>query len=116
MFGWLKDETSEEEAPKPDLADLRSQELAVVFKHSRSCPTSWAADKQVKTFIASHPAVPVYTILVRQDRELSQQIAALTGVRHESPQVILLRKGVAIASASHQDVTADFLNHWVGSK
>ena len=116
MFGWLKEHNPAEETQRPDLAQLRNQDLAVIFKHSQSCPTSWAAQKQVKAFTANNPSVPVYTILVRQDRELSQEIAGFTGVRHESPQVIVLRKGVAIANASHQDITADFLNHCVGSK
>jgi monothiol bacilliredoxin len=104
----------------PDLAQLKQQNLVVLFKHSPSCAISWAAEKQVKKFTADHPSVPVYTILVRQDRELSRQIAEFTGIRHESPQVIVMRHGVVVSDASHQDVTADFLtraiNHCVGSK
>ncbi len=93
----------------PDLAQLRKQDLAVIFKHSPTCPVSWAAEKQIKKFHASNPSVPVHTILVKQDRELSRQIAEFTGIRHESPQVIVLRHGTPVWNASHQDVTADFL-------
>ena len=113
MFGWRsKPETpapEKQERKFPDLAELRNQELAVLFKHSPSCGVSWAAESQVKKFAAQHPEVPVYTIHVRQDRELSRQIADFTHIRHESPQVIILRHGKAVADASHQDVTADFL-------
>jgi bacillithiol system protein YtxJ len=104
----------------PDLAQLRQQALVVIFKHSPTCPVSWAAEKQVKRFTANNPSVPVETILVRQDRELSRQIAEFTGIRHESPQVIVMRHGVPVGNASHQDVTADYLesaiHHCVGSK
>ncbi len=99
----------EEERKLPVLADLQHQELVVLFKHSSSCGVSWAAESQVKKFIAQNPDVPVYTILVRQDRELSRQIAEFTRIRHESPQVIVLRRGKVIADASHQDVTVKFL-------
>ena len=117
MFWRSKDEPVEEARSLPSLADLRAQELAVVFKHSQTCGTSWAAQSQVKKFVASHPEIPVYTVLVRQDRELSREIAAATGIRHESPQVIVMRNGVPIANASHQDVTVEFLtDHCVGAK
>ena len=111
MFSWLSNrkDVPDDAPPTPDLAQLQAQDLAVVFKHSPSCPTSWAAQKQVEAFAANNPAVPVYTILVRQDREISQQIAAFTKIRHQSPQVIVLRHGVPVADASHQDVTLDFL-------
>ena len=101
----------------PELAELKQRDLVVLFKHSPSCAISWAAEKQVKKFIANNPSVPVQTILVRQDRELSRQVAQFTGIRHESPQVIVMRRGVVVSDASHQDVTADFLTlHCVGSK
>jgi bacillithiol system protein YtxJ len=123
MFTWRGKPEKQPDVPEarlPTLARMREDEVAVVFKHSPSCAISWAAEAQVKKFVANHPSVPVYTILVRQDRELSRQIAELTGIRHESPQVIVLRRGVVVADASHQDVTADFLacaiNHCVGSK
>jgi len=38
--------------------------------------------------------------------DLSREVESLTGVRHESPQVILLRDGKAIWNASHFDVNA----------
>ena len=118
MFGWKsKQDPVEEERRLSGLADLRDQDVAVLFKHSPSCGVSWAAQTQVKKFTASHPEIPVYTVLVRQERELSREIATSTGIRHESPQVIIMRRGVAVADASHQDVTLDFLNaHCVGAK
>lgn len=118
MFKWLKKDQNvpEEVTPPPGLAQLRAKDLVVLFKHSPTCPVSWAAEKQVKKFIASHPEVPVQTILVRRDRALSDQIEKSTGVRHESPQVIVMRQGVVVADASHQDVTADFLTEAVGAQ
>jgi bacillithiol system protein YtxJ len=114
MFGWRsKTGVEKENPPVPDLAEMKSQDLAVLFKHSPTCGVSWAAQSQVKKFIAGNPDIPVYTISVRQERELSRRIAEEMRIRHESPQVIVMRRGVPIANASHQDVTVDFLSQAV---
>jgi len=60
---------------------------------------------EVEAFLAAHPNVKAYLVDVRAERPLSQQIAARTGVRHESPQVIILRRGASIWNASHYDIT-----------
>jgi bacillithiol system protein YtxJ len=70
---------------------------------------SWHAQAQVRKFTAGHPGLPVYTVFVRQDRDLSNKIAEVSGIRHESPQVIVFRHGQAVSSSSHQDVTIGFL-------
>ena len=43
---------------------------------------------------------------VQSAREISRELANLTGIRHETPQVIVLRDGKAVWNASHFDVTA----------
>ena len=114
MFScWSKHRDAPEGAPKPDLAQLPELDTAILFKHSPSCPVSWMAHAQVRSFIASNPSVPVYTISVRQDRELSRRIAQWTNVGHESPQVIVLRRGVVVGAASHGGVTAEYLSRTV---
>lgn len=49
-------------------------------------------------------------VLVREDRPLSLAVAALTGVAHASPQVILLAGGKAAWHASHRGVNAAALD------
>ena len=57
-------------------------------------------------FLAAHSHAQAYLVDVRAERPLSQLIAARTGVRHESPQIITLRSGAVVWSASHGDITA----------
>lgn len=104
---WNKDETSVK--VELDLNVIRRQEAAILFKHSRTCPVSFAAQSEVKRFSALHPEVPVYTLVVQDDRELSREVAEWTGIRHESPQVFVLRRGVVVASDSHEGVTVELL-------
>ncbi|MDE3195999.1 MAG: bacillithiol system redox-active protein YtxJ, partial [Acidobacteriota bacterium] len=80
-----------------------------LFKHSTACPVSWTAHAQVTRFLKHNASVPVYLVPVIRERVLSRAIADRTGVRHESPQVILIRKGVAADSASHGEITEGVL-------
>lgn len=74
----------------------------VLFKHSTTCPISSAAYREM-----SRLAVPVSMIVVQQSRGVSREVETRTGVRHESPQAIILRHGKAAWSASHYDITAE---------
>ena len=73
----------------------------VVFKHSSTCPISSHAYKQM-----SQVGRDVSLVVVQRARDLSGEIESVTGVRHESPQVVVLRNGEAVWSASHFDITA----------
>ena len=94
---------------KTDLEELLSRETVFLFKHSAACPVSWAAHAHVVRFLREHQSVPLYLVSVLKERATSRRIADCTGVRHESPQIILLRKGVAAESASHGAITESLL-------
>ena len=98
-----------------DLQSLLRQDLLVVFKHSTACPVSWAAHAQVNRFRLKNPCVQVQMLLVIQDRPVSQKLAALTGIRHESPQVIFVRNGEVTADLSHGEITEARLTELVGA-
>jgi bacillithiol system protein YtxJ len=89
--------------------DLLRERFLMIFKHSTACPVSWAAHAQVTRFLRDNPGAPVKMVRVIQERALSQGIAAATGVRHESPQLIALREGEVVARASHGQITAEKL-------
>ena len=81
----------------------RSQEgPVVIFKHSNTCPISAMAYGRMKEFGSG-----VALVVVQQSRELSREVEARTGVRHESPQVLVLRRGEPVWTASHFDITAE---------
>jgi bacillithiol system protein YtxJ len=92
---------------------LMQQDLVILFKHSPTCPVSWMAHREVMRLRTEQPDLPLYLISVRRRRDVARFIAEHTGVRHESPQVIVLRGGVVIASVSHDDVTASAIQEFV---
>ena len=83
--------------------------LAVVYKHSSRCSVSFGAHAQVARF-ARDTTVPVYMLDVVDDRAISDYIAERMAVPHQSPQVILVCRGVAAWHASHHRVTAASLH------
>lgn len=82
-------------------------ELAVLFKHSTVCGISAAAFREVERFAGEHPDVPIFLINVRARRNLSQRAAEHFDIRHESPQVIVIKNGRPAWNDSHWAITAD---------
>ena len=78
------------------------QRPVIVFKHSNACSISARAYREMQKFEGD-----VNILEVQSAREISRELADLTGVRHETPQVIVLRDGKAVWNASHFDVTAN---------
>src|SRR5262245_45898709 len=72
----------------------------LIFKHSNSCGISSAAYREMEKLDN------VNFLEVQTARDLSREIAAMTGVTHETPQVIVLRDGRAVWNASHFEVKA----------
>jgi bacillithiol system protein YtxJ len=116
MFGWWKRKGSGADNAIPEidrhtsLDSLLQRDVVMLFKHSAACPVSWAAHAHVSRFHARNPEVPVYLVPVIKQRAVSQQIAERIHVRHESPQIIVLRRGVVISVASHGAITERYLN------
>lgn len=82
------------------LSDSKGKAI-IVFKHSNACPISARAYRELEKLEDQ-----VNMLVVQAVPDLSRELATLTGVRHESPQVILLRDGKAVWNASHFDVNA----------
>lgn len=98
--------------PITDADGLRAaldEPLAVIYKHSPFCGLSTEAAGEVRQFMEQNPDVPVFLVDVIRDRELAVEVEQRFGIRHESPQVIVLRDGSPFWSASHRGVTAGAL-------
>ncbi len=92
------------------LAEARSlvavEGVSLIFKHSLTCPYSAAGKRQYDAFRTDHPDVPARVVTVQTERALSDALAELLGLRHESPQAIVLRDGRVFRHASHGAITA----------
>lgn len=81
----------------------------VVFKHDPYCPISANAHRQLSRIAGDIP-----TIDVAHDQAIASAITERTGITHESPQVIVLRGGKPVWSASLYDITTDAVQQAMG--
>ncbi len=89
---------------------LPDQELVLLYKHSPRCGISLVAGEEIERFARQEPTLPIVEIDVVRQRSLSQDLANVLGIRHASPQVILLRGAAPLWHTSHQRITAPVLS------
>jgi len=79
----------------------------VIFKHSLTCGTSaMAAEEMDQLDGDAIPDTTLYIVPIQQARQVSDAIEARLKIRHESPQVIVLRDGQVAWHGSHFQVMA----------
>ena len=91
------------------LASLSEQGTTVIYKHSPFCGISARADREVEDFARRHPHIEVHSVDVVHQRPLSDALARVLGVRHSSPQVIAVERGLVVWNESHYGITAEAL-------
>ena len=84
---------------------LQREQPVLIVKHSNSCSiSSMALNRLVASQQNLDAASEVVLVDVIKNRSTSLRLADELGVRHESPQVILLSKGEVVYTASHFDI------------
>jgi len=74
----------------------------ILFKHDPYCPISARAYKEM-TQVADDVAI----IDVEHNKEIASAVTKRTGVQHESPQVIVVKDGQPVWSASQFNIKAN---------
>lgn len=88
----------------------------LLFKHSRSCGISAEALDEVMAHVDRSSSGASYKLItVQSHRRVSDHVTSRLGIRHETPQAILLRDGLPVWSASHFRVTAAELDLKISS-
>jgi bacillithiol system protein YtxJ len=85
-----------------------SQEHPVmIFKHSTRCSISSMALSRMERNWKGEEAADTapYLLDLIANRSLSSAVAAEFGVQHQSPQVLLISKGICVYDASHYDIS-----------
>jgi bacillithiol system protein YtxJ len=77
----------------------------VIMKNSTTCPISHEAFKEYQKFASENEEETVYYLNVQDSRQLSNMIAEQTGVKHESPQVLIFKEDNVVWHASHWNIT-----------
>ncbi len=100
MNSRINEVTSSEELDR--LFDSSQTAPVLLFKHSVTCPISTNVFGDVRTI-----GVEINVVVVQNSRSVSNEIADRLGIRHESPQAIVVSGGRAVYHASHYDVAGE---------
>ena len=96
------------------LNELSKQEAVVIFKHSTRCGISRMVIKLFeKQFDVSMKNLKVYYLDLLNYRDLSNEVGYKYQVLHQSPQLLVIKNGMAVEYASHYDITNIELKQYV---
>lgn len=95
------------------LVTLSSSRAQVIFKHSTRCSISSMAKSRLERSEVPESADFHCLDLIRH-RQLSDKIATVFSVTHESPQVLLIINGECIYEESHIGINMDEITEQIG--
>lgn len=91
-----------------ELFQNSNENPVMIFKHSTTCPISSGVYQMVSQVDAD-----VYLVVVQKARNVSNYIAEKTGIRHESPQTLVIKDGEPVYHASHYDVDLNEVENYL---
>lgn len=97
-----------------ELLEKSKEQPFLLFKLSMTCFSSLSAKKELQ---ALETDLPIYAVIVQMDRKVSNTIEADLGVKHESPQLLILKDEKGIWQATHyhikKSLVSDAINQYV---
>ncbi|MDK8180874.1 bacillithiol system redox-active protein YtxJ [Paenibacillus sp. UMB4589-SE434] len=94
-----------------ELISKSHEQPVVLFKHSTRCPISTNADEEMSLVVKDFSQGPIQfgLIYVVENRDVSLLAADELGIKHESPQVLVLQDGKVLWHDSHYGIRYDKL-------
>lgn len=97
--------------------EVSRQKPVLLFKQSTTCPISADAFSQFNSFLQKNDAnIGAYFVKVRESRAISDEIAEELDVRHESPQIFLVKDRKQMWHASHTNITEDAIQEAISER
>lgn len=84
-----------------------------LFKHSATCPVSAAAWNEYNEYCSLHPNQKFLFLVVQEDREFSNEIARITEVKHESPQLFHFANMQVDWHTSHDNIKSKAMQEFI---
>lgn len=99
------------------LDDIKEKSLLktqLIFKHSTRCGISRMVKNQfLKDYDFTEKDFDLYYLDLIEYRTISNEIANIFQVYHESPQLLVIKNGIAITSKSHGAINDMDLNRYI---
>ncbi len=113
MFGFKKEKSkidwqllsNEEQLQFMNKASI--EKPVVLFKHSTSCSISNVALKRFEKNYDKkiEGKAHFYLLDILNHRDISNEISQMYGVKHESPQMLIIQSGICTIHESHFDIS-----------
>ena len=88
-----------------EIKELSNKQPIAIFKHSTRCGISSMVIKRfVNSFDEELKDFKVYYLDLLSYRDISNEIGYTFQVLHQSPQLLVVKKGEVISHASHYDI------------
>ncbi|MFQ5650236.1 MAG: bacillithiol system redox-active protein YtxJ [bacterium] len=89
-----------------EIIDRSKTGPVAIYKHSITCPVSaYVKSALERNLKFSQDDLPIYYLDLVTYRGVSNAVAKVFGVRHQSPQVLVIREGKVILSSSHLGIS-----------
>lgn len=102
----LKDRLQVLKTPEEVDAFVSTHPLCAIYK-AGSCHKTPETFRHVEEQLGPRDDVPVGLIRVIENRPASNRVADMTGIRHESPQLVLFQSGKAVFDRDNWDITSE---------
>lgn len=95
-----------------ELLETSKEQPFLLLKFSMTCASSLSAMKELR---ALDTELPKYVVIVQIERQVSNAIEKDLGVRHESPQLLILKDGRGLWQATHYKIKKSLLTEAIAT-
>ena len=89
------------------IAISKSTKTVGIFKHSTRCGTSMMVKRRFESdFQLEAEDMDLYYLDLIAHRDISNELASKFNVIHQSPQLLIIKKGQLVANESHSSVNS----------
>ncbi len=93
-----------------DILEASEKQTAIIFKYSNTCYSSPIVMQNFVDIIQSKRLIsPVFLVTVQTQKALSKSVEEYLSVKHESPQVIVLKNKKVVFTANHNHIKVEDL-------
>ncbi len=87
------------------IEEASENKLQFIYKHSTTCGISGMVLRRLeRTLDIPDKAADFYFLDLHSHREVSNAVSQQFGIPHESPQLLIVKNGTVVASASHGSI------------
>jgi monothiol bacilliredoxin len=91
----------------PDQVDEFLRHPAAAIFKAGTCHKTQETFREIESLLDARPDLPVGVIRVLEARPASNRVAEVTGIAHESPQIVLFKEGHAVFDRDNWDITGE---------